>query len=329
MKKKYVLVLVALVLLIPVLYLLIIAAPAENKFIWTERDIDRLNGQYSFMTINIGNSDWDCTSYKWKLCKKAVEQHLTENIQIVQPEIITLQEVLAPWQCEDVNETDSTKVCSEPQNVPQIRRLLGDGYSILCEPNRQYECFGVRKDVGEIEGCPRGGLCYSARTYLPPQGCDPGFSISAITVKLDGGTVFDLANAHPSSTSASCRAEMFLQAFVGDDASPPIVQNERVLIMGDFNIDPWREKDESVDTWNLVVEKGWAGRRYQYHSGIAETDPPHYTLFFVVRRTLDFAASNFASGVFEVLGETPGTSRFDGGAGNDHRALYGILEIKP
>lgn len=300
----------------------------QNDFVWVQPNIDRAKDQYSVMTVNVGNSDVDCKPYNWKLCKKGIEQRLAENIQTVAPDIITLQEVLAPWQCEQTKETDPRKVCSETQVVPQVRRLLGDDYTIVCEPTNQYECFGIRKEIGEIEGCTSGGLCYTARITPVPDGCDKGFSISAVTVKLFNGTLFDLVNVHPPSFSEPCRAKMLLQAFLGDEGVPPILKNENVLIMGDFNMDPWRTKDDSSIAWQKVFEEGWKGKKYHYHSAIAEANPPLFTYVFVKHQTLDLVLSNFAQGKCQVLGETPGTTRLDGGSGNDHRAVYGILEIR-
>jgi hypothetical protein len=47
------------------------------------------------------------------------------------------------------------------------------------------------------------------------------------------------------------------------------------------------------------------------------------------KKSLDFAVSNFARGQLLLFGESPGTMRLDGGAVNDHRALFGFLEFLP
>jgi len=302
---------------------------SKDDFVWNPPLIDRTKNQYLVMTANVGNSDWDCTPYKWKLCKNVVEQKLREHLQIVKPDIIALQELLPPWLCQNASETGPNEVCHNPQNIPQVRRLLGPDYTIVCEPHVQYECLGVKKDIGHVNGCPDGGFCYSARSADPGKNCDAGFSISSITVQLNNGAVFDVVNAHPQSWSASCRANMLLRAFNGDTEDPPIIQNDKVLILGDFNLDPWRSNDESVNAWQSIFEKGWASRDYRYHSAIAETNPPYYTWRFILQGTYDLVASNFASGICHVMGETPGTTRLDGGSGNDHRAVFGVLVLPP
>jgi len=297
----------------------------KNNFTWNPPPVDRTQNQYLVMTVNVGNSDWDCTPYKWKLCKKVVEQKLTEHLQIIKPDLITLQELLPPRLCQNANETDSHKVCYDPQSIPQVRRLLGPEYTIVCEPHSQYECFGIKKDIGHVNGCPDGELCYSTRSTDTGNNCDNGFSISAITVQLNNGFVFDMVNVHPQSMSSVCRANMLLRAFQGDKSQQPIIQNDNVLILGDFNLDPWRNKDVSVKAWQSIFSKGWANKKYHYHSGVAEITPPYYTFQFIVKGTYDLAVSNFASGICHVLGETPETARLDGGSGNDHRAVYGVL----
>jgi hypothetical protein len=180
-----------------------------------------------------------------------------------------------------------------------------------------------------VDGCPLGELCFTARTAPVETDCDPGFSIIAVTVRLNNGAVFDMVNAHPASMSDSCRASMLRRAFTGDQLGEPVIQNPKVLITGDFNMDPWRSTDQSAKAWQEIFEKGWSGNGYRYLSGIAENDPPRYTFFFVYVRTLDVALSNFATGIMSVMGETPGTPRLDGGSGNDHKALYGVLELTP
>jgi hypothetical protein len=326
MRNKFIVILISVFILV---IFRLFQRESQNKFIWTPSQEQNKPDKYSILSVNVGNSNLQCYTYKWKLCKKDVENRLKENIATVKPDIILVQEVLPPWLCEEHSEKNPTKVCYDDQEPPQIRRLLGDEYSIACEPLKGYECVGVRKTAGEFVGCLPGEIC-DARPIKPISGCDPGFSISAVTVKLNNGAIFDIVHSHPQSFSASCRAESLQQAFYPDSPEDSIIQQDKIFVMGDFNFDPWRDNDESVDTWKGIYEKGWKGLPFRYHSGIVEKDPPYYTLKFMgVRRTIDFVVSNFADGKFVVLGESPGTSRLDGGAGNDHRALYGILEISP
>jgi hypothetical protein len=226
-------------------------------------------------------------------------------------------------------ERDPKKVCYDEQKEAQVRRLLGDDYSIECDDSNHFECTAVLITAGEILGCPLGGHCNLARTSPIEAGCKEDFSISAVTVKLRNGVTLDVVNMHPQNFTASCRSQLLRHAFLKEGPEDAILREKKVLLVGDFNLDPWRDDDESVIVWQQFFAAGWSGQPLRYLSGITEKDPPHYTFAFIVKRTLDFAVSNFATGQFFVLGESLGTARLDGGAGNDHRALFGTLEFLP
>lgn len=285
---------------------------------------------FSVLTANVGNLNLGCQSVLNKLCYKDVEDRIASNIQTLNPDVIALQEVLAPWQCENLVEKNKKKVCFESQSIPQVRRLVGDDYSIVCNTRNQFECIAVRADVGEIIGCKKGAICNTARTALEISGCDNGFTISAASIKLNNGVVFDIVNFHPQSTDPICRAKMILLAVDGNETTPPLIKEDKVILLGDFNLDPWRGNDESTIAWKKIIDRGWGGKDFNYHSGIAEKNPPYFTSLLLYRkRTLDLIVSNFAQGVCNVMGESPNTSRLDGGKGTDHRALFGILTIEP
>lgn len=284
---------------------------------------------FSILSANVGNLSIGCRKVLNKLCYKDVEERIAANIKSLSPDIIALQEVLAPWQCEEAHETNKNKVCNEKQLTPQVRRLVGEGYTIACNSRNQFECIAIKKDFGEIIDCPNEEICNKARTIPEITGCDNGFTISAVTVKAKiTPFLFDVINFHPQSTSSTCRAKMINTALYGNGISASIIQEKKVIFLGDFNLDPWRDNDESVDLWNTFIKNKWEDSRLEYHSGIAENNPPYFTSFlFYKPRTVDFIVSNFANGICSTLGETPNTLRLDGGKGTDHRALFGILKI--
>jgi endonuclease/exonuclease/phosphatase family metal-dependent hydrolase len=289
------------------------------------------NTSFSVLSANVGNLSLGCKNVLYKLCYKDVEERIATNIEYLSPDIIALQEVLAPWMCEEINEKSRHKVCSEHQPIPQIRRLVGDGYTIVCNSRNQFECIAVKEEFGEIIGCPIGEICNDARTAQEIEGCDNGFTISAATIKTRRtSTSFDIVNFHPQSTSPKCREMMISTALYGSENASPIAHEKNILLLGDFNLDPWRDQDDSVETWNNFMKNGWSQTKLNYHSGIVENDPPYFTSFlFYKPRTLDFVVSNFAEGVCQILGESPNTQRLDGGKGTDHRALFGVLKLKP
>jgi endonuclease/exonuclease/phosphatase family metal-dependent hydrolase len=145
-----------------------------------------------------------------------------------------------------------------------------------------------------------------------------------VTLEIKGRT-FDLVNAHPENRSAECRNASILQIFTDSGDGAGVVREERALFVGDLNMDPWRDDDLSVQTWRSFVGSPET-HPYYYHSGMAEHDPPHFTLVYpTFSRTYDHVVSNFLEGTTLVLGASPDTYRLDGGFGMDHRAVYGTL----
>ena len=214
---------------------------------------DPPTGSISILSANVGNLDLNCRSVLNKLCHKDVEERISTNIRNLSPDIVVLQEVLAPWQCIN-KEKDNRKVCHEEQNIPQVRRLVGNNYTIICNSRNQFECIAVKTSIGVILDCPLGTLCNNARTLPEMEGCDNGFTISAATVKLLGANLtFDIVNLHPQSTSSTCRAKMISTAILGNESTPSLIQENKVILAGDFNLDPWRDHDESAITWNNLL----------------------------------------------------------------------------
>ena len=294
------------------------------------RDLTIGDGADSFtiLTANVGNVDPMCLPLRLKLCRNEVEARVGAGIQSLSPDIVALQETLPPSLCTSLMALDSGNVCSNSNESPQVGRLVGNDYTILCESRNSYEFIAVRKDIGGIRGCGEGELCLTDRIDEQPEGCRPNVAIMGTTLEIKGRT-FDIINAHPESRSAECRTASLLQIFtdVGDGVG--LVREEHVLIVGDLNIDPWRDDDLSVRTWNSFVGASEI-HPYYYHSGTAEHAPPYFTLKYpIYSRTYDHIVSNFLEGTTLVLGESPDTYRLDGGSGMDHSAVFGSLIFVP
>jgi hypothetical protein len=270
------------------------------------------------LQANVGNSLLSCQDgYAFKLCEKATEDAVRDQIASLAPDVIALQEVLPS--CDGVVEDDPTYVChaDHASNELQIERILPDGYAFACDDRNGYECVAVKEEVASLS---------SSYVVGDPVGsdddedCDPGFTVGEITVSPRDAMSFTLVNGHPQSGFiGACRRKQLQQVFTEFIGGPTVLS-------GDWNLDPFSGVDPSVDYWvqNVGEEKPFA-----YHSGIAERNPPFPTTDNVLQTAvLDHVASNFASGTCMTLGEAEGTERLCPGESCDHRALLCALDIQ-
>jgi endonuclease/exonuclease/phosphatase family metal-dependent hydrolase len=266
------------------------------------------------LSANLGNNDLRCASYNWKLCLKSVEDRVRDSIRALEPDVVALQEISTAAQCEKRSERRPKKVCAQENRTEaeeQTRRILGPGYTIAIAKGR-YEAIAVKVSAGTIKGCEPGAICWAG--YLPnlPEGCDPGFSISAVDAALKG-TEVRVVNVHPDSIKRRCRTLELEQAFA-------LATGPKNLMLGDWNTDPYRGRGEDVEVWKREVAK----RPFTVHSGLMEHDPPYWTDLVPwpwPDKTLDHVLSDFARGVCTTLGVAPGTRRLDHDGDLDHRGL--------
>ena len=284
------------------------------------------------LQANVGNVAVTCTTYKYKLCYAATEERLAAAIANLDPDVISLQETVSAAQCAAMTESDAAKVCFATHTAAievQARRLVGAAYTVACDTRAHYECVAIKRTWGAIRGCADGELCIAsavAQTADAGAGCDPGFSVSAVTVEPRRGAAFRLVDLHPPSGKAvACRRAALVDVFEGPAA---LARGNRSLLSGDFNLDPFAGTDASEDYLRSRVGPGTA---FHFHSGTAEHQPPFLTAVYdwpLGSFTYDHVISNFAAGTCRTLGAAPGTVRLDGGTGTDHRALVCDLDIE-
>jgi hypothetical protein len=300
---------------------------------------------FTFLAANIGNVDvFRCATMAFNLCGIESEDAFAETVARLRPDIVALSEVPTPAQCAALGEVEPWHIC-HPDHIAAhggeqeaVRRMLGDGYTIACNVGAGFECVGARVGRAAIAGCAEGALCRDgARTSPTPDGCDDGFSVSAVSAEVADLTL-DVVNVHPKSgnsdADAECRLGVLRPAFE-DDHPDPIRALPMTLVGGDFNFDPYSQDPERADVawWNGLVGGvfGDPERPFWYHSGIAEHNPPYPTLFGTL--VLDHVVSNALTGTCVTLGAAPGTAPADRDAGDniaerfDHRALYCLLGL--
>jgi len=303
-----------------------IGNPSQYSFEMTNPNPPRIR----VLCANVGSANLTCRGpYLYNLCLASVEERISAGIARLQPDVIVLQEVTDPGQCEQFSERNPDRVCfNYTERTPyfQIRRLVGPDYTIVCDARNHFECVAVHVEAGTIDGCPRGRLCRGgAMADVPKDNCDPGFTVSKVTTTVHGVRMA-IVNVHSNSRSIICRKKAFRRIFETVDGKPPLASEERNLILGDMNVDPFCSDDASARLWIQYVGGVNEGKPYHYHSGPAEHIPP-YPTYPALGRVLDHVISNFAEGICLTLGESPGTERLDGGSGMDHRALLCDLTI--
>jgi Endonuclease/Exonuclease/phosphatase family len=288
---------------------------------------------FRLLQANVGNVALTCQAYKYKLCDTNVEARIASEIARLKPDIVMLQEVVPSELCAAMGvESNPSRACNAARlaaeaEAEQARRLVGKDFTIACDSRSHYDCIAVRSGYGAIEGCGLGAFCKGApagRTAPMPAGCDDGFTASAFTILPAGGAPsFRVVNAHPPSGGAvDCRSNQIEWMF---STPKNLVGRGPALISGDLNMDPYSGTDNSVVEFRKHVGPG---KRFAYHSGVAEREPPYNTAFYLSGNVVfDHVASDFAKGKCVTLGEAPGTSRLDGNGGTDHRGLF--CELTP
>lgn len=255
------------------------------------------------LVANVGNLDMleggPCADWpaRGALCTKAHEDAVAEQVRAIRPDVAVLMEVLDPSRCED-----GLEVCGGEASV---RRLVGDGYTILCDAIGGYDCLAVRDDI-PVDGCGRGERCV-AETPPQPDACVGIGDFSSVSRArlVVRGRDLDVVVMHPyqavNDDEDRCRAAQVQQAFdlAGEGAA---------LLAGDVNYDPYR-----LGAWFGTGEV-WArhvgrGRRFAHHG--AGRPLPETTWLGAL--TMDHVVSDGLLGTCRV--------RDLGVEGLDHRAL--------
>jgi hypothetical protein len=289
------------------------------------------------MVANVGNVSPHCAEQAFSLCLVPLEERIAANLELLDPDVVAFIEVLPPDLCDGLTPQNPFNSCSLPsQDPPQVLRLLAhDDYDVVCGDRHAWDCLAVRASLGSIEGCA-GGYCGPVARSLPVEdGCDDGFESFTVGVRLHD-VPLTVGVTHPDSTDEGCRAEQVADLFDALGATA-----HGALVLGDFNLDPFRERDASVDVWEEHVGED---RSFRLLSGPVEHDPPFFTLLpfesaqldptgsvpanielrdLAMARTIDHAlATPDLTGACTTLGEAPGTDRLEGPEGGlDHRAL--------
>ncbi len=252
------------------------------------------------VSANVGNINGACAADKFKLCQPAVEARAAKAIQKIRPDVIGLIELLPDGR--------------------QAQRLVGPGYAVSCDQRFGWDCVAVRRASGVR-------LTKRLKTRPVIAGCDTGFTLNRGTLRYRGRDIA-LALAHPDSSAkdVTCRRRQVKDLFAR------FTKRGRVLALGDWNLDPFREKDASVTAFKTA--RTYLGLRLASTKtvsllpGSSMVDPTGdvlddgYTMFPypLSGRTLDLVLTRGIRGGCKVR-------RVDGGGGMDHRAQ--VCRLRP
>ncbi len=274
------------------------------------------NPEITILTANVGNSSFLCFHKKFKLCNKLVEDRIRDRIKEIKPAIIAFQELLSPMQ-------ESTKK-NQRNTLPQIRRILGSDYSIMCDNRQQFTALGLHQSTGKFANSPLRNLGLSKNTYPPIKGCDSGFSLFQEEVILfKNMSKIHVVVAHLNSRNCNCRIKMIEQL---QEQLMQLSINDKILILGDFNLDIWRHgKEKSAVKFALFLKQFPC---LKIHNELNIDELPLLTFNKgIIKATFDFICSNFLEGDCLVLNGEENLARLDGGKGTDHFSVFGKLNL--
>jgi endonuclease/exonuclease/phosphatase family metal-dependent hydrolase len=277
--------------------------------------------ELAVVQTNVGNVNVPgCNEQVFKLCLRPVEERASDALKALRPDLVGFEEILPPDLCARAPSANPYNLCSRPLSPPsQVERLLGAGHAHDCDQRFGWDCLAVKRR--------RLRLTPLATRPVQPACEDNGFTLNTATVRLRGWPI-TAAVAHPSSTDAVCRAQQLRDFFLSLPAAGP------ALLLGDFNLDPFREEDESVREWDRWVPSHFrlvSGEELtSLPCGSSQLDPTGLGLDTPVQpctgplsaRTIDHVLVRGLKGDCHV-------ERVDGGGGMDHRAQVCRIEVGP
>ena len=181
----------------------------------------------------------------------------------LQPDVVAMQEFFNLENCADIPvEAREGFVCENwtPGSTTLTELVLGPGYQLACNWEKDDKCIAIKRAFGSIRGCPADtrldGL-YGSEI----NGCGNGARIGRGVVDLAGGGTVTLVNVHGSSgisgDDQDCRVQQIEQVFIDLGDGNPGANGQSNLILGDFNTDPRSTVavigDASARRWNDFV----------------------------------------------------------------------------
>jgi endonuclease/exonuclease/phosphatase family metal-dependent hydrolase len=274
------------------------------------------------VTVNVGNMHAH-GRYALRMRWQAYEDHIGAKLRALAPDVIALQEVLPRDACMDGTEAwerDEEATCYRADERPDaVRRLLGDGYSIVCDEVSGVDCLAVHRDYGTIEGLAAGGyaprwhgtfelpgdlaLCdyLDRECFEKVAACDAESSIVTATIATVTGAAIEVVHVHPSAFGQACRERQLSQAFAWLRDAKERAPDRGIMMLGDWNLDPDRlnRPTEEVLYYSHVGPERLLREHDERDEDCARVPTGPFEL-----GTLDRVTTDFAHGFCGVLHES-------------------------
>jgi hypothetical protein len=247
------------------------------------------------------------------------------------PDVVTFQEIFPPGDCAAIPEEAKAGFFCEgwTDGMPIVAQaILGPEYQVMCHWQKPDKCAGVHRRFGRFRGCD-GDLCMEGMAGATVDGCGKGTRIGRGVIDLwDGGGSVTLVNVHGSSGIAAedqqCRVKQVEQVFVdlGLGDGQPAANGAVNLVMGDFNVDPYRMADADSSAARLLDFAG-EGRPFRFLTDEGPEATPTYAGFF----TIDHVISDALTGTCWTAGVSEGHPPVTGIVYFDHHPAACTLSM--
>lgn len=220
----------------------------------------------------------------------------------ISPEVIVFQEMFYSGNCPDVPESARADfVCQDwTAGDPTVAQMvMGQGYQVVCHPEKDDKCVAVKKTFGKIRGCDDDLCMDSGLTGFTVPDCGKGARVARGVIDLVSGGTLTLVSVHGSSGMLTgdmdCRVGQFRQIFENLGDGRPAADGLVNLIMGDFNTDPVRlvPGDTSADYLAENINMGGSVQaRFSLVNDIDAEGPGSYGGLF----DIDLVISDYLTG---------------------------------
>jgi len=226
----------------------------------------------------------------------------------IQPDLVAFQEIFHSPDCVDVPADARTGfVCEDWEDGdPTVAEVvLGAGYQVACNLERDDKCVGVRRAFGTWRGCDA-DLCLDGLSGSRVPDCGGGSRVGRGVLDLVAGGTLTVVPIHGTSGFSAddqgCRIAQFEQIFDDLGDGEPGASGVRNVVLGDFNTDPGRAEglDESAERLNQLVDR----RGFRFHTEIDPEATPTYLGMF----SIDHVLSDGFDGECEAIGVSPDTA---------------------